>query len=303
MLEIALSTDSRYLPHAATTIHSAISNGGDVAFHLLHGSGLSAADADVLRRGVERDGATITFHELDDERTRGLPAWNYISKEMWFRLFLGELLPDSERVLYLDADTIVMDSLEPLAELDLGNVYVGAVRNLFLPEHADRPQRLGVPADQAYFNSGVLLLNLEAIRRDDCQRDLLALAQSGDERLVFPDQDALNLVLGRRMRELHPRWNAMNSLLVFPWAADVFSPEMLEETRDRPAIRHFEGPGVSKPWHFLYAFPHRDAYLEHRRATPWPRVRLEGFTPRNALVRIDRRLRGAGPWPPPGVRS
>lgn len=248
-------------------------------------------------------GASLSFHCLDEERVVGLPRWEYISVEMWFRVFLGELLPDLDRILYVDADTIVMDSLAPLAELELGDAYVAAVRNLFMPEHADRPARLGIPPGQVYFNSGVLLLNLDAIRRDDCQRDLLELARSGDERLVFPDQDALNLVLGPRMRELHPRWNAMNSVLVFPWARETFSGEAIEVARVNPAIRHYEGPGMSKPWHFLYGFPHREAYFEHRRATPWPRVRLEGITPRNAITLVERKLRRAGPWPPPGVRS
>ena len=267
--------------------------------HLLASPGLPRAGTRALRDMVERRGASLTLHELDERRTRDLPGWEYIPAEMWFRVFLGELLPEVERVLYLDCDTIVVDSLAPLAELGLGNAYVAAVRNLFLPGHADRPARIGLPPDQPYFNSGVLLLNLDAMRRDDCQTELLELARCGKGRLLFPDQDALNIVLGRRLIELHPRWNVMNSFLVFPWAREGAWATLIEEAASRPAIRHYEGPGLSKPWHFLYSYPDREAYFDHRAQTPWPHVRREGLTLRNAILRVEWQLRRRGRWPPP----
>ena len=62
----------------------------------------------------------------------------------------------------------------------------------------------------------------------------------------------------------------------------------LEEARRRPGIRHFEGPGENKPWHYLCRHELRELYLEHRRATPWPEVTLEGATPGNRLRRVAR---------------
>ena len=64
--------------------------------------------------------------------------------------------------------------------------------------------------------------------------------------------------------------------------------DLVEEARRSPAIRHFEGPSVNKPWHLLCEQPGREHYMRHRAATPWPRVRRAGVTPGN-LVRFARR--------------
>ena len=112
--------------------------------------------------------------------------------------------------------------------------------------------------------------------------------------LLWRDQDALNVVLGGRRLPLHPRWNCMNSILLFPQAAEVFEPSELAEARRDPAIRHFEGPAENKPWHFLCSHELRELYAEHRRNTPWPRVRPEGMTARNVLRRFGLARRRPG---------
>jgi hypothetical protein len=63
---------------------------------------------------------------------------------------------------------------------------------------------------------------------------------------------------------------------------------------ENPAIRHFEGPGPYKPWHYLCDRRWRDLYRHHRGATPWPRVRLQGRSPRNVWRRARDRLTGSG---------
>ncbi len=86
----------------------------------------------------------------------------------------------------------------------------------------------------------------------------------------------------------------MNALLVFPWSVDVLGSEDVAEAIENPAIRHFEGPGPYKPWHYLCAREWRDLYQRHRHATPWPRVRLEGRNPRNMWHRMRGRIKGTG---------
>ena len=66
---------------------------------------------------------------------------------MWYRIFLPELLPDVDRVLYLDVDTLAVDSLEPLWATDLGDAPGGAVTNVFMQDRDSRPrpEALGLP--------------------------------------------------------------------------------------------------------------------------------------------------------------
>ena len=296
MLHVCCAVEGGYVPHGAAMVHSLIVAGGTpTTVHWLHGVDLSAADRDRLTGMVEALGATIDFVGVDDERCVGLPTEGFTRRATWYRIFLPELRPDVDRVLYLDADVLVLDSLAELEALDLQGGYVAAVTNVFQPDHAHWPARLGLDPAQRYFNAGVMVMDLAAMRRDGCTE---ALRRFGVERapdLALRDQDAVNVVLGAGRLELAPRFNAMTSVLRFPHAADVLGAEAVEEARRRPAIRHFEGPPVGKPWHYLADPAERELYRRHRAATPWPDVRLEGRTPRNVLRRLARRG-AAQPW-------
>jgi lipopolysaccharide biosynthesis glycosyltransferase len=293
-LHVSCATEGGYVAHSAAMLHSVLARGGGlhVTVHYLHGPDLTSRDRGLLRQMVERAGGRISFLEIADERLHGLPTRGFTRKATWYRIFLPELLPAVERTLYLDADLIVVDSLEPLWTTDVSDHYVAAVTNVFERHEMHRPAELGLPGLGAYFNAGVMLMNLDLMRRDGCTDSLRRYGATHAGELRWRDQDALNVVLGPRRLSLHPRWNLMNSILLFPWSAELFEPQALAEARGDPAIRHFEGPSINKPWHYLCEHELRELYFEHRRHTPWPRYRLEGVTPANVLRRLGRGLRG-----------
>jgi lipopolysaccharide biosynthesis glycosyltransferase len=298
-LHLACAARSDYVPHAAAMLHSALVAGGvPVEIHFLCGPDLTRDDEAALRGMVSAQGGRISLLRVTRERVQGLRTQEATSEQdpvlpasHWYRVFLPDLLPELERVLYLDADTIVVDSLEPLWRTELGSHPLAAVTNVFQPDHVGRLAALGLGDDGPYFNSGVMLLNLEIWRRERLTEQLLDYARANREKLDWPEQDALNVILGERRLPLHPRWNCMNSILLFPASAEVFGFRTVEEARRNPAIRHFEGPSINKPWHYLCQRENRELYLRHRRETPWPELQLEGRTPRNALRRFRRALR------------
>jgi lipopolysaccharide biosynthesis glycosyltransferase len=263
-------------------------HGADVHVHYMHGADVTDQEERLLETMVTRAGAKISFLRIPDEKLEGLPTIGFTRKATWYRIFLPELRPDLDRVLYLDSDLIVTDSLEPLWKIDMSEAYVAAVTNVFEKHHLGRPAELGLAGPEVYFNAGVLLMNLDFMRQHECTDALLDYGVCEAPRLLWRDQDALNVVLGDRRIELAPRWNCMNAVLLFPWSADVFGAEAVEEARLNPAIRHFEGPSVNKPWHYLCDRDLRDLYVEHRALTPWPRLRVEGVTPGNVVRRIAR---------------
>lgn len=293
-IHLACAIERDHAPHCAVMLLSALDHRGDADLHvhLMHPPELAASEREPLAEMVEREGGRISFLELPDELVGGFPIEGFTRKATWYRVFLPELVPQAERALYLDADAIVLDDLTPLWETDLGDDLLGAVTNLLQWDHADRPRAIGMPAGVEYFNAGVLLLDLKRMRSERTSQALRAFTVANAGRLEWRDQDALNLLLGTRRHHLHPRWNVMTSVLLYPWAADVFGAEAVEEARRSPAIRHFEGQTINKPWHYLCDHEMRELYLELRRRTPWPRYRLEGRTPANVARRMIRELRG-----------
>jgi lipopolysaccharide biosynthesis glycosyltransferase len=273
-----------YAAHSAAMLHSVLEHAGglDVRVHYLH----SPRFRDEWRAGLAAVAPSIEFHEIPDERVAALPSQALFTSAMWYRIFLPELLPAEPRVLYLDVDTLAVDSLAPLWETEVGDDWVAAVTNVLQHNHTHRPAELGLSGPEVYFNSGVLLMNLDAWRRDGCTTRLYDFAVDNAQKIAWPDQDALNVVLGERRTRLHPRWNTMNSIVQWESAKDVLPSEQVEEARRNPGIRHFEGPAQNKPWHYGCGAEARALYARHRRATPWPEVRLEGRTPRAFVRRL-----------------
>ena len=286
VLRLASGSSVEYMPHVAAMLHSLLEHRGglDLEAHYLHAPEASRADLDAMVAMVETGGGRLELHEIPAERIEGLKPIIRIPVNMWYRTFLPELLPDVDKILYLDADVIAVDSVEPLWAMDLDGNYVGAVTNVWERWNLDFVRSLEL--QRPYFNSGVLVMNLDLMRRDDATAKVLAYARA-HERVPWGDQTALNVVLGARRLDLHPRWNCMNSVLTFEDAIEVFGEQAVREARENPALRHFEGPDANKPWHAQCTDAVAQAeYLRHRRATPWPEVKLDG---RRRLLRLPRR--------------
>lgn len=284
---VACAVVGGYLPHAASMLLSLIEHGAEpsIQVHLLHDASVPGTDREQLAAMLATAGVGFDSFELADAQLAGLPTAGFTGKGSWYRIFLPDLLPDVDRLLYLDVDLLVLGAITPLRAVDLRGHYVGAVTNVFEAVHLHRPAELGLAGPERYFNAGVLLMNLEQMRRDGCTARLLSYGVANAPNLFWRDQDALNVVLGDRRVNLEPRWNCMNSVIQFPQAVDVFGAAAVEEARSRPAIRHFEGPSLNKPWHYLGDPAMQDAYLSFRRRTPWPEVEMEDRTPATRLIR------------------
>jgi lipopolysaccharide biosynthesis glycosyltransferase len=291
-MQIACATDARGVPHTAAMLHSVLSqnHGLDVEIALLHGPDLSGRRRDRLRRMVDRQGGAIEFVHVPDRRIEGLRPLAVAPPATWYRLLLPDLLPDLDRVLYLDTDTITLGSLAPLWEVELGAHHLAAVTNVLMREHEHRMELLGLPDRSTYFNVGVVVVNLTRWRQEGGSQAALDFVLQNPDKLGWGDQDTMNLLLPDRL-SLHPKWNCTNAIMIFPWSSEVLDPEEVREARSSPVIRHFEGPTINKPWHLLCERPMRQVYFEHRRQTPWPRCRREGLTPANLATWLARRLR------------
>jgi lipopolysaccharide biosynthesis glycosyltransferase len=255
----------------------------------LHGDDTSPRGRQKLRAMVADLGAEIAFHRVDDAWVTGLPIKGFTGKATWYRICLDELLPGAMRVLYLDADLLVMDSLASLWATPLEGNLVAAVTNVPQPHdraYTQRPEMGG----GLYFNAGVLILDLAGLRDEGLGVRMREHALKHAARLRWRDQDVLNELLHDRRLALHPRWNCMNSVMHFHWASEYLAPDLLREARASPAVRHFEGPSYNKPWHLLSDPVSQAQYALHREQTPWPRMRREGCTPMNVLRYTRRRL-------------
>lgn len=289
MIHIAAASSIEYLPWCATLFRSCLDRNPpeELHFHFLDAVGLPGADRDRLEAMAGNAGSALSVHSIDAEQLAPFPPHaNFGGHVVWLRLLLPELLPSLDRVLYLDADTFVVDSLAPLWSTPLGGAPFGAVANVVEPAMWPHVTSLGIKNPRDVLNSGVLLLDLGTLRDGHALERMLRYVADNGSRLTWADQDTLNVLYDGQWHHLHPRWNAQNSLWTWgEWATDVFGEEVLEEAKASPAIVHFEGPHLCKPWHYLCQHTARDDYRDARARTPWGPARLHDKTLATRAIR------------------
>lgn len=293
-LHLACAADEKYLPHCATMLHSvfASTTGVDIIVHFTHFPDFPRDKLATLSTFVREAGAQLHALSVDHETLARLPSTESLPPVVWQRVLLPELLPHLDKLLYLDSDLIALGSVKPLWDLDISGHYVAAVSNPMHEEMAGWPEKIGLPDSAAYFNSGVMLMNLSLLREHGSAERILQHAMEHPELVHWGDQCAMNVVLHASRYPLHPKWNLMNNFVTFKRGKELFSGATLAEGLADPQIVHFEGSPQAKPWHYRSEHPHRESYLMHRQQTPWPLLSLEGQSAVNFVKKyvLPRRL-------------
>jgi UDP-glucose/galactose:(glucosyl)LPS alpha-1,2-glucosyl/galactosyltransferase len=283
VLEVACTADRRFLPDCGVMLASLVRlhEAESVRVHFLHDGSLAREELSSLRAIVA--GAGAQFELVPVSPRRAPSASERFPASIWYRALLGELLPSLPRVLYIDADALITAPLGELWRTELAGQVLGAVTNGLYASMVPRIRdELGVPGVDAYFNSGVLLIDLEAWRAEELTERVLAFA-GRHPGLTWPDQDALNALAHGRRLALHPRWNATPSLWQLPQRHLPFPPAQVREAAADPAIVHFVGP--YKPLHYRFRHPYRGEWFRQLERTPWRDRPIEGRTPAQVLLR------------------
>lgn len=272
-IQLACAASPTYLRHAGAMLHSALAHTTlPVRVTLLHVEPLPSDDVEHLGAVLEAGGAGLQTVEIPASLMEGFSGTRNFPPVVWARVLLPSLLPDVDRVLYLDADVIVTDDLAPLWEVDLGDHLFGAVTNPCYPG-LPPSKELGLARREDYLNSGVLLMDLARMRAEGWVDELRNFAVAHPDN-PCPDQDALSARYHDRALRLHPRWNMQTICFERPPRRLPFPPGQIDEARARPAIVHFTG--TAKPWHRQSRHPLAHRYFEHLDQTPWPRRPLQG---------------------------
>lgn len=263
-IHVACGADDRMV-RAALVLAASLAESGTsrpIVFHLLHAP--SRCDLAGLAARSQRPHMRIVLHEMPPGHA-DLPVEPPYSPAIFLRLDLAEVLADLDRVVYLDADTVVCRDICELHDMAMDGRPLAAVPdyNLFHFElHNPIPIRdrfgasllylkeeLGIAYRGAgdYFNAGVLLLDLAAWRRLRLAEACRAFIRG--RRLQWPDQDALNVVVGSDYVALDARWNTMASALERMAAPTTPAQAALREHWNAdPWIVHYMG--ARKPWLF-----------------------------------------------------
>lgn len=277
-MDIALCHDNNYAPYSTVVIASILDHNenAEITFHLLH-TDLTAERCATIKSWVESfKGKKVCFYQMKKETFADFPIGEhtYLDYGAYIRLYLGDCLEQIDKVLYLDCDIIVNNSLADLWDTDMTGYAVAGVRDR-INDYIRVYNRLGYPMSEGYINSGMMLINLKKWREDDFFKKTQRLAcEKGASVLKNHDQDIINAIYHGQILMLPFRYNLLEYYLyVEEWLYldRKYYPEIVEACKN-PAIIHFCMP--QKPWHYECINPFKDLYYKYRKMTPWPEVEL-----------------------------
>ena len=275
-ITICFATNNNYAPHAAALIVSIMVNKlpeDELTFYCF--SDNLSEEVRQRFRAMERQWKfTLHFLEIDDSVFQHLPAFQG-NRTPYFRLLMTRLLPEPlEKILYLDCDMIVMTSLAELFATDITDKYAAAVAEADSMPHL---AAFGLP--YPYFNSGMVLFNLEQYRQDRMEESAFDFAEKHRDILLFPDQDILNVIFGGKVVFVPVKWNCIqhHRLTFFPKIAEVilrlagrrFSEgfwKSLYAAERSPCIIHYT---LTKPWDGGCNSPLAGEYWKYAKQTPF----------------------------------
>lgn len=289
-LNVAVATNAAYLPWCAVALVSCLESTPecDADVYLVHDADVTAGELSRLHEMVRSLGGGFFPLPLDPRRLGSLPSGvrAHGGAISCARFLLPETLPDVNRLLYLDADTLTVSSVKELWDTPLQDAALAAVPNVVDPAIVGRLRTMGFPAEMTYFNSGVLLMDLDALRMANAGQRVLDVIRTCGEALHWVDQDALNLALGREVQAIHPRWNAQNAFWFWREQAErcLGAPAVAAAIAD-PAVVHFEGHWLAKPWHYLCRHPFTATWRAALSRTPWADQPLLDRTAATRLIR------------------
>ncbi len=241
-IPIFFAVDDGYCPFLAVAIQSLIDNASAENTYLIKILNTDISEENKRKIGkYERENVDIEFVDLNyyiQKVKDKLYTRDYYSKTTYFRLFLPNLYPQYDKVLYLDSDIVILDDIAKLYNTDMGDNLVAAAPDdviQTMPVFQDYVEKVvGVADFRRYFNAGILLMNLHELRRFKFQEKFVYLLDK-IKFAVAQDQDYLNRLCKGRVKLLDRTWDRMPI------------PDPKIKTEDVKLV-HYNL--AFKPWHF-----------------------------------------------------
>lgn len=260
-LHIALGFDDNYAMPAGITITSVINNTLDVNLHFhLFIDQVSESNIEKFKQ-LAGDRITITTYRINNNfvinpKTLVLHISN---ASTCIRFIIPELLNSvTDKVIYLDSDTICLKSLVPLANYNIDDYIAGVISDS--KDMQEAISKMYSLDSSKYFNAGVLLINTKNWCDAGITEKALNLINDGNV-YKFADQDVLNILLEKKTLLLPIKFNTKIKISI----------DAHQEKNIKPYTVVLHYISQNKPWYKVYQSEIFQHYLQQ---SPWKDVEL-----------------------------
>ncbi len=237
-MNIAFCVNDAYFGQLAVTITSILENNKNSKINFyVFSSDFSDSNKDKIQKIIDYyKNATVTFVDVDRDRFKDLKLnLGYITVESYYRYVIAELLPAVDKIIYMDADIAINGDMSGLWNIDVSDYYSTGAKDLYI-EKINHKKKIGFAEYDIYVNSGVMLLNLDKIRKDNMVEKLFTITIESQDVIAYQDQCAINIAFKGGIKEMDSIYNIAGS------------NRKIEKDKVKDAvIIHYTGS--KKPWH------------------------------------------------------
>lgn len=202
-ISIVYICDEYYVMPTCVSIQSIYENKKNSIYNIyILGIDISERSKQLIE-SIELKDINIKLFTLENKYKNVNTTHVYVSKSALHKFDIPNILPDLDKVLYLDSDTIVQSDLAYLFNTDINDLYAGVVKDFSATYVNNDNERLGL---KNYFNSGVMLLNLKNLRQENIPEKLLHYKLHSNC-TKYMDQDCFNAIFEENVIFLNPKYN------------------------------------------------------------------------------------------------
>ena len=275
IVNIVYIADENYLMPAAVSIVSAVLNKHtDTQYKIWVLTDSCDEESTNKYKKLNRNNTEVFLKkiDIDDFIPQNVERPTHVTRISLLKFFIPYIFNELNKILYLDCDTIVQADLFELYSENIGNNFVGAVYDYALARMPEIQHILEIPEDK-YFNSGVMLMNLEKMRNEKSPEKLLDYKLKSFNR--FMDQDAINKVFYPHILYLNWRYNYYQLSRDKRQGKDTLYcenlPSSFKESLNQAKIIHFTDK--RKPWIYKKAF-YSAFYKKYYMKSPYAKDKL-----------------------------
>lgn len=297
MVDICYYSSDFYAPYTGISMFSLCKNNRDLAFRLnVIDTGISEENKKKMRSVAEQFDKELVFHDykvleafIRDELKLPICSGSYAT---YIKVFPDRIFTESDRILFVDGDTIINGSIRGLLETDLTDYVFAAVKVPLINEvrvyKENNPDNIRLEyakkfLESGYYNIGIFYCNLIRWREEDFGTKILATREAHLPRMtqahdVPIDEMMMNLAVLENpekhyARELPAVYNSTNHNIPHYRAkksalmCGYINEQDFERAYYHPVIIHY---CIFKPWNVDCFTRYKNLVRRYKRQSPWP---------------------------------
>jgi lipopolysaccharide biosynthesis glycosyltransferase len=260
-INVAFTIDNNYPVYTLLAINSILKNNtsdSHFKFYIVENN-VSDLNKFMMKKYVQKRNQEIEFIKVDTDKIDNgkylFTFSNRITPIAMARILLPVLIPDVDKILYLDSDILVNVDIAPLYFTKLDKDKYAAMTMNIVPNNVVTLYDF----KNGYYNSGMILMDAKKWRENNISEKMVNYLQKHLSQFIFegvrdgkkylyPDQDLINLILDGKIQEADKKWNFQ------------LLPRIRAYNKKIDGIIHYIGP--DKPWGYsdINFYPFKQYY-------------------------------------------